>query len=174
MADQLIRGSDSLTQKGTRHEILQSAAQILLRDHPHANSTHVCVVDHAGIKHLHQNFNTKPPERFLIALQPFSSHDLIIGCESTFMPGVTHLGKNCVGSSEACQVQLESLAEFESKKERDRYAGMLAVLEVHVFSVEARCGPAVNSRTHFRTETDTLTGSRSAGIYSSEGNQTQF
>ncbi len=30
----------------------------------HANSMHVCVVDQAGKKHLHKNFNTKKPERF--------------------------------------------------------------------------------------------------------------
>ena len=45
---------------------------------------HVCVVDQAGNKLLHRNFNTKKPERFLIALQPFEKQDLIIGCESTF------------------------------------------------------------------------------------------
>lgn len=50
----------------------------------HANSMHVCVVDQAGKKHLHKNFNTKKPERFLIALQPYEKQDLIIGCESTF------------------------------------------------------------------------------------------
>ena len=50
----------------------------------HANSMHVCVVDHQGNKHLHRNFDTKKPEKFLIALQPFEKHDLIIGCESTF------------------------------------------------------------------------------------------
>ena len=50
----------------------------------HANSMHVCVVDAAGKKHLHKNFPTKKPERFLIALQPFSRGDLVIGCESTF------------------------------------------------------------------------------------------
>ena len=36
-----------------------------------ANSMHVCVIDQAGDKHLHRNFNTKQPDRFLIALQPF-------------------------------------------------------------------------------------------------------
>ncbi len=50
----------------------------------HANSMHVCVVDHSGNKLLHRNFNTKKPEKFLIALQPFDQSDLIIGCESTF------------------------------------------------------------------------------------------
>ena len=50
----------------------------------HANSMHVCVIDQAGNKHLHRNFNTKKPERFLIALQPFDKRDLVIGCESTF------------------------------------------------------------------------------------------
>ncbi len=50
----------------------------------HANSMHVCIVGNDGQKHLHRNFNTKKPERFLIALQPFEKHDLIIGCESTF------------------------------------------------------------------------------------------
>ncbi len=42
----------------------------------HANSMHVCVVDQGGNKLLHRNFNTKKPERFLIALQPFDKHDL--------------------------------------------------------------------------------------------------
>ena len=50
----------------------------------HANSMHVCVVDQSGNKLLHRNFNTKKPERFLIAIQPFEKQDLIIGCESTF------------------------------------------------------------------------------------------
>ena len=50
----------------------------------HANSMHVCVVDHQGIKLLHKNFDTKKPEKFLAALQPFVKHDLILGCESTF------------------------------------------------------------------------------------------
>lgn len=50
----------------------------------HANSMHVCVVDHNGQKHLHRNFNTKKPDRFLLALQPRQDRDLIIGCESTF------------------------------------------------------------------------------------------
>jgi transposase len=50
----------------------------------HANTMHVCVVDHAGKIHLHRNFNTKTPEKFLMALQPFAKHDLVIGCESTF------------------------------------------------------------------------------------------
>ena len=50
----------------------------------HANSMHVCVVDHAGKKHVHRNFMTRQPERFLIALQSFRQRDLIIGCESTF------------------------------------------------------------------------------------------
>ena len=45
----------------------------------HANSMHVCVVDQAGKKHLHKNFPTKTPERFLAALQPFSKRDLIVG-----------------------------------------------------------------------------------------------
>ena len=45
---------------------------------------HVCVVDQSGNKLLHRNFNTKKPERFLIAMQPFEKQDLIIGCESTF------------------------------------------------------------------------------------------
>ena len=50
----------------------------------HANSMHVCVVDHAGEKHLHKNFDTKKVPRFLAALQPFEKQNLIIGCESTF------------------------------------------------------------------------------------------
>ena len=50
----------------------------------HANSMHVCVVEHGGNKLLHKNFDTKKPEKFLAALQPFAKHDLIIGCESTF------------------------------------------------------------------------------------------
>ena len=50
----------------------------------HANSMHVCVVDREGKKHVHRNFNTKTPEQFLIALQPFAKNDLIVGCESTF------------------------------------------------------------------------------------------
>jgi transposase len=50
----------------------------------HANSMHVCVVDHGGNKLLHKNFDTKKPEKFLAALQPFVKHDLVIGCESTF------------------------------------------------------------------------------------------
>ncbi len=50
----------------------------------HANSMHVCIVDHLGKKHLHRNFNTKKVERFLGALQPFEQRDLVIGCESTF------------------------------------------------------------------------------------------
>ena len=41
-------------------------------------------MDQSGNKLLHRNFNTKKPECFLIALQPFDKHDLIIGCESTF------------------------------------------------------------------------------------------
>jgi transposase len=52
-------------------------------DH-HAQSMHVCVVDQAGDKHLHRNFNTKKPERLLIARQPFEKRDLVVGCESTF------------------------------------------------------------------------------------------
>ena len=50
----------------------------------HANSMHVCVVDHKGEKHLHRNFDTKKLPRFLAALEPFEKSDLIIGCESTF------------------------------------------------------------------------------------------
>lgn len=50
----------------------------------HANSMHVCVVDHSGSKQLHRNFSTKDTDRFLIALQPFRHGDLIVGCESTF------------------------------------------------------------------------------------------
>jgi len=50
----------------------------------HANSMHVCVVDHSGSKHVHRNFDTKRPDDFLAALQPFRNQDLIIGCESTF------------------------------------------------------------------------------------------
>ena len=50
----------------------------------HANSMHVCVVDQQGKKHLHRNFDTKKPDRFVTALQPFEKRDLIIGCESTF------------------------------------------------------------------------------------------
>ena len=50
----------------------------------HANSMHVCVVDSRGSKQLHQNFNTKTPDRFLDALSPYRDHDLIAGCESTF------------------------------------------------------------------------------------------
>ncbi len=50
----------------------------------HANSMHVCVVDQAGKKPLHKNFDTKTPEAFLLALAPFRKSDLIIGCESTF------------------------------------------------------------------------------------------
>ena len=50
----------------------------------HANSMHVCVVDHDGKKHVHKNFDTKMPEKFLLALGPFRKRDLIIGCESTF------------------------------------------------------------------------------------------
>lgn len=50
----------------------------------HANSMHVCVVDHAGKKQLHKNFDTKKLSRFIAALQPFEKSDLIIGCESTF------------------------------------------------------------------------------------------
>jgi transposase len=50
----------------------------------HANSMHVCVVDHDGHKHVHRNFNTKTPDKFLVALRPFENRDLIIGCESTF------------------------------------------------------------------------------------------
>ena len=50
----------------------------------HANSMHVCVVDHGGNKHLHRNFRTRAPDRFLTALEPFRHGDLIIGCESTF------------------------------------------------------------------------------------------
>lgn len=50
----------------------------------HANSMHVCVVDHAGQKRLHRNFNTKNVDRFLTSLSPFRERDLVIGCESTF------------------------------------------------------------------------------------------
>ena len=50
----------------------------------HANSMHVCVVDHVGNKLLHKNFDTKKPERFLTAIRSYSKNDLIIGCESTF------------------------------------------------------------------------------------------
>ena len=50
----------------------------------HANSMHVCIVDHDGKKHLHKNFDTKKLPRFLAALQPFETSDLIVGCESTF------------------------------------------------------------------------------------------
>lgn len=50
----------------------------------HANSMHVCLVDHEGNKRLHRNFPTRTPERFLQALTPYRESDLIIGCESTF------------------------------------------------------------------------------------------
>lgn len=50
----------------------------------HANSMYACLVDHCGNKHLHRNFNTRKPERFLDALQPFRQSDLIVGVESTF------------------------------------------------------------------------------------------
>ena len=50
----------------------------------HANSMHVCVVDHEGGKQLHRNFETRTPERFLQALDPYRDRDLIVGCESTF------------------------------------------------------------------------------------------
>ena len=38
----------------------------------HANSMHVCVVDHVGNKLLHKNFDTKKPERFLTAIRSYS------------------------------------------------------------------------------------------------------
>ena len=50
----------------------------------HANSMHVCIVDHGGKKRLHRNFSTKNTDRFLSAVGPFATKDLIIGCESTF------------------------------------------------------------------------------------------
>ena len=50
----------------------------------HANSMHVCVVNHGGEKRLHRNFNTKHVDRFLGAIAPFTTNDLVIGCESTF------------------------------------------------------------------------------------------
>lgn len=50
----------------------------------HAKSMYACVVGHDGTKHLHKNFPTKNPDRFLNALTPFRDHNLIVGCESTF------------------------------------------------------------------------------------------
>ena len=50
----------------------------------HANSMHVCIVDHDGHKQLHRNFQTRKPDRFLSAIDPFATQDLVIGCESTF------------------------------------------------------------------------------------------
>ena len=50
----------------------------------HANSMYACVIGDDGTKHLHQNFPTREPDRFLSALKPFREHDLIVGCESTF------------------------------------------------------------------------------------------
>jgi len=50
----------------------------------HARSLYVCLLDHGGTKHVHRDFPTNDPERFLDALEPFRKHDLIVGCESTF------------------------------------------------------------------------------------------
>ena len=50
----------------------------------HANSMHVCVVDRDGNKPLHRNFPTKQTDRFLTALKPFTTGDIVVGCESTF------------------------------------------------------------------------------------------
>ena len=50
----------------------------------HANSMHVCVVDHDGHKHCTAISRPARPDRFLSAIGPFASGDLVIGCESTF------------------------------------------------------------------------------------------
>jgi hypothetical protein len=49
----------------------------------HANSLYVCVVDAAGNKHLHENFQVRDTKSLLAALKPFSK-DLVVACESTF------------------------------------------------------------------------------------------
>ena len=53
----------------------------------HANSMHVCVVDHQGQKQLHRDLNTKKIERFLGAMQPL---------EQSFVRGTSLTISSCV------------------------------------------------------------------------------
>ena len=83
----------------------------------HANSMHVCVVDHAGKKHVHKNFDTKKPETFLLALGPFRKRDLIIGCEAT-----TLLKRECP--------QAKAFAERIEKKHNKARANTLLAIKL--------------------------------------------
>lgn len=50
----------------------------------HAKTLHVCVVDQAGDKLLHRNFQCNKPEVLFANLNAFSSKNIVVGCESTF------------------------------------------------------------------------------------------
>lgn len=50
----------------------------------HSKTMHVCVVDQAGKKLLHRNFQNQDPQLWLQRIEPFQRQDLVVGCESTF------------------------------------------------------------------------------------------
>jgi hypothetical protein len=50
----------------------------------HSKTMHACVVDQAGKKLLHRNFENDDPEFWLRRIEPFRQQDLVVGCESTF------------------------------------------------------------------------------------------
>jgi transposase len=50
----------------------------------HSKTMHVCVVNHAGKKVLHRNFENDDPGFWLKRVEPFRQRDVVVGCESTF------------------------------------------------------------------------------------------
>ncbi|WP_164101550.1 IS110 family transposase [Candidatus Laterigemmans baculatus] len=63
----------------------------------HAKTLHVCVVDQAGDKLLHRNFQRSKPEVLFANLNASSSKNIVVGCESTF--NWYWLAKNLDGTS---------------------------------------------------------------------------
>ncbi len=49
----------------------------------HAKEMYACVIDQAGEKRLHKNFQTREPEKFFSQLESYGSK-IVVGCESTF------------------------------------------------------------------------------------------
>ena len=50
----------------------------------HAMTLHLCVVDQAGDKLLHRNFQCSKPEVLFANLNAFSAKNIVVRCESTF------------------------------------------------------------------------------------------
>ena len=49
----------------------------------HANAMYACVVDAAGKKCLHENFQVRNIASFLEQIEPYHKN-MVVGCESTF------------------------------------------------------------------------------------------